>query len=220
VIDGRVQDDELDPSLAQQAYAELKRQIVALVLPAGSTIHEADLRKQLNVGRTPLRDALQRLTHEGLLRIYPRRAIVVAKLGLPEIRQVFEVRLALEPAAAALAAERRSTAAVDELNAFSTELRQTREQPDATGFLRADQIFHRAIAGYAQNSVLSDYVDHLQTLNFWLWNMYFAVNGVRRADLFAHDPIIAAIRARDAQTAERAMREHIVSSKEQLLAGF
>src|ERR1700674_5536981 len=93
-------------SAAHAAYGRLRDLIVNLDLPPGSALREADVQVQIGVGRTPLRDAFQRLAQEGMLRIYPRRAIVVAKLGLPEMRQIYEVRLALEPAAAALAAER------------------------------------------------------------------------------------------------------------------
>ena len=75
-----------DATIARQAYVELKQRIVSLALAPGSTIREADLQSQLGLGRTPMRDALQRLAHEGFVRIYPRRAIVVPKLGLPEVR--------------------------------------------------------------------------------------------------------------------------------------
>jgi DNA-binding GntR family transcriptional regulator len=209
-----------DATIAQQAYLELKRRIVSLGLAPGSTIREADLQRQLGIGRTPMRDALQRLAHDGLLRIYPRRAIVVPKLGLPEVRELFEVRLALEPAAAALAAERLTGPDAHLLRSLADELRARREQPDAAGFLAADQEFHRAVAGFSRNALLSDYIDHLQTLNLWLWNMYFASHPVRRADLFAHGPIVDALLRGDARAAEAAMREHIAGSKEQLLGGF
>lgn len=209
-----------DATLAQQAYLRLKERIVSLALPPGSTIHEAELQQEFGVGRTPLRDALQRLAHDGMLRIYPRRAIVVAKLGLSEIRELFEVRLALEPAAAALAAERMTKPDHEALRALRVELRDSRTRPDATQFLRADQVFHRAVADFAQNALLAEYMDHIQTLNLWMWNTHFETHGVRRHDLFAHEPIVEALLNGDAAGAEAAMREHIARSNEQLLAGF
>ncbi len=209
-----------DASLAQQAYLRLKERIVSLAVPPGSTIREAELQQEFGIGRTPLRDALQRLAHDGMLRIYPRRAIVVAKLGLSEIRELFEVRLALEPAAAALAAERMTKAEHEALRALRVELRESREGPDAAQFLSADQVFHRTVAALAQNALLAEYIDHIQTLNLWTWNTYFETHGVRRHDLFAHEPIVEALLSGDAGGAEAAMREHIASSKEQLLAGF
>jgi DNA-binding GntR family transcriptional regulator len=212
--------DVEDGTLAQQGYLELKRRIVSLALPPGSTIRDLDLQQQLGLGRTPLRDALQRLAHDGLLRIYPRRTIMVPKLGITEVRELFEVRLALEPAAAALAARRVSAADVERVSALGETLRRAREHPDVAAFLSADQDFHRAVAKFSRNALLVDYIDRLETLNLWLWNMYFDSHAGSRADLFAHEPIVEALARRDAVAADAAMRAHITSSKEQLLAGL
>ena len=209
-----------DGTIAQHAYVELKHQIVSLALAPGSTIRESDLQRQLGLGRTPLRDALQRLAHDGLLRIYPRRAIVVPKLGLAEVRELFEVRLALEPTATALAAERLTPPELELVGDLAKQLRGMSERSDANGFLQVDQAFHRAVAGLSRNALLVAYIDELQTLNLWLWNMYFHSHTVRRADLFSHEPIVDALLRGDARSAEAAMRAHIASSKEQLLAGL
>src|SRR5438132_1205985 len=126
----------------------------------------------------------------------------------PQIR-VGEGRLALEPAAAALAAERMTKPDHEALRALRVELRDSRTRPDATQFLRADQVFHRAVADFAQNALLAEYMDHIQTLNLWMWNTYFETHGVRRHDLFAHEPIVEALLNGDAAGDEAAMREHI-----------
>lgn len=207
-------------SAAQTAYIQLKNLIVNLDLPPGSVLREADLQEQVGVGRTPLRDAFQRLAHEGMLRIYPRRAIVVAKLGLSEVRQIYEVRLVLEPAAASLAAEHISSAEAGALRKLEVDLRAAAERSDVRAFLEADQVFHRAVAEYAQNPLLFDYVDHVQTLNLWLWNMYFSSQSARSGDLFAHEAIVAALAAADGRAAAAAMHEHVVRSKKQLLIGL
>lgn len=209
-----------ESTAAQQTYARLKDLIVTLVLPPGSTIREAALQQQLGIGRTPLREALHRLALEGMLHIYPRRASVVASLGVPEVRQIFEARLALEPTAAMLAAERITAREAEVLLALGADLRERRDRADAAGFLDADQAFHRAIARLMQNALLAEYIDHVLTLNLWLWHMYFDACGVRGADLFAHDPIIEAITAGNARSAGTAMRDHIACSKEHLLVGL
>jgi DNA-binding GntR family transcriptional regulator len=209
-----------EPTAAHAAYLQLKELIVTLGLPPGSTIHEDELQRKLGVSRTPVREALHRLAHDGMLHIYPRRAMVVAKLGLSEIRQLFEVRLALEPSAAALAAKRLSSAELARLRTLSDEATAGRANEDAGTFLRADQAFHRAVALYAQNALLAGYVDHLQTLNLWLWHVYFANHGVHRSELFAHEPIIRALGGGDGELSESTMRDHILQSKEQLLTGF
>ncbi len=209
-----------EATAARLAYIRLKELIVSLELRPGSTVRESELQERLGVGRTPLRDALHHLAHDGMLRIYPRRAVVVAQLGISQIREIFEVRLAVEPAAAALAAERRAPGELAALVQLSTELRASRERPDASKFLEADRIFHGLVAQYAQNTLLVAYIERLQVLNVWLWNMYFETCGVRNTDLFAHEPIIEALKAAQPKAAENAMREHILRSKEQLLTGF
>jgi DNA-binding GntR family transcriptional regulator len=212
--------DHDEATAANLAYIRLKNLIVSLELRPGSTLRESELQERLGVGRTPLRDALHHLAHDGMLRIYPRRAVVVAQLGMSQIREIFEVRLALEPAAAALAAERRTPSELAALVQLSTELRASRERPDASKFLEADRVFHGSLAQYAQNTLLVAYIERLQVLNVWLWNMYFETCGVRHTDLFAHEPIIEAVGAAHPKLAENAMREHILRSKEQLLTGF
>jgi DNA-binding GntR family transcriptional regulator len=210
--------NDLESTLAQRAYSELKDLIVTLALPPGATLREGDLQERLEVGRTPLREALHRLAHEGMLHIYPRRAIVVAKLGMSEVRQVFEVRLALETSAAALAAERATAGELAALAALGARLRASRSEVDVSTFLHTDQAFHRAIVEYARNALLAGYVDHIQSLNLWLWHSYFQTRPTRGIDLFEHDPIIAAIAAGDAPAAAAAMGAHIRLSKEQLLS--
>src|SRR5688572_15318924 len=206
-----------DQTAAQTTYARLKDLIVTLALPPGSTIDEPALQERLEIGRTPLREALHRLAHEGMIQIYPRRTSVVAKLGVPEVMQIFEARAILEPAAAALAAQRATNADREPLTHLSDDLRSGRDRADATVFLRADQLFHRTVARLTRNALLADDVEHLLTLNLWLWHVHFDARGVHRDALFAHDPIIEAIVQGDTRAAEATMREHIRQSKEHLL---
>jgi DNA-binding GntR family transcriptional regulator len=137
-----------------------------------------------------------------------------------EIRQIFEVRLALETASASLAAQRIAAREMEALLALGAEVRRSRDEADVSQFLHADQAFHRAIAQCAHNTLLAEHVDHLLSLNLWLWHIYFEACRMRGTDLFAHEPIIEAIAARDAGAAATAMREHILCSKEQLLTGW
>jgi DNA-binding GntR family transcriptional regulator len=205
---------------ASQAYALLRELIVKLDLPPGSALREADLQQQVGVGRTPLRDAFQRLAHEGMLRIYPRRAIVVAKLGLPEVRQIFEVRLALEPAAAALAAERITPAEAQTLCCLEADLRAAADRSDVPTFLDTDHVFHRTVAHVGKNPLLDEYVEHVQTLNLWLWNMYFRTHRAHGGDLFGHQAIVDALLEGDSGAASTTMHDHIVDSKRLLLKGL
>jgi len=206
-----------DMTAAQVAYLRLKEMITTLALAPGSTVQEGELQQQLGVGRTPLREALHRLSHEHMLHIYPRRAVVVAKLGFKEIAQIFELRLTLEATAASLAAQRLTQDEITTLRTLGMDLHASRARLDIVHFLRCDHAFHRAIAQYACNDYLTEYVDHVLTLNLWLWHTYFATHRVRGADLLPHEDIIAALAQGNAATAEALMREHVLQSKGQLL---
>jgi len=209
-----------DGTSAAEAYTKIRDMIVTLRLPPGTTVKEGALQRELGIGRTPIREALGRLAQEGMVHIFPRRAIVVAKLGVPEVRQIFEMRLVLEAASARFAAERVSDEELRDLRRLAAELEESRQQIDPRGFLVADQALHRRIARDAQNTYLAACLDHILTLNLWLWHSYFAGRGAHGADLFSHAPIIAAVAAHDGEASAAAMREHILASKEHLLSGL
>lgn len=205
---------------ADDAYAAIKAMIVTLQLRPGTTIVENELMQLLGLGRTPIREALGYLARDGMLHIYPRRAIVVAKLGVPEIQQIFEMRLVLEPAAACLAAERVSKDELADLSALTDQLRESRDRINSDQFLELDQRFHQRVAAISRNTYLRECSSHLLTLNLWLWHSYFAAHGTRGTDLFTHESIVDAIAAQNGPTAAATMREHITRSKEHLLTGL
>ncbi|HEX3722020.1 MAG TPA: GntR family transcriptional regulator [Nitrolancea sp.] len=211
---------EVVMSDAQRTYVRLKEMIVTLGIRPGATIDETELQERLTVGRTPLREAVQRLSSDGLLQIYPRRAIVVAQLGVPEIHQIFEMRLVLEPAAAGLAAQIINAVEIEELKEISNELSDHRVQLDFNQFLHADHVFHRAVSACSRNMYLIDCADHILTLNQWLWHIYFDSRGVDRSALFQHEPIVDALAGHDVASATEAMRAHILCAKERLLSGL
>ena len=90
--------------LSQQAYECIKQQIVSLQLPPGAVINEMALREETGLGRTPIREALQRLAQEKLVLIAPRRGMFVSEIGITDLQKLFEARLVLEPFAARQAA--------------------------------------------------------------------------------------------------------------------
>lgn len=207
-------------SLAEEAYIRVKRMIVTLELRPDASIRDADLQEKLGIGRMPLRDALHRLANEGMVHIYPRRAIVVAKLGVQDIGQIFEARVILEGSAAALTADRLTDQEVEEIIGLQSTFQTSQATGAVEDFLETDQIFHHAVARYSGNHYLQECIDHLETLNLWLWHIYFDARGVQRSDLFAHEEIFSALIARDAEEAERAMRDHVLAAKDQILQGF
>ena len=207
-------------SATDDAYDAIKSMIIGLKLRPGTTLIESELVQVLGIGRTPVREALGYLARDGLLHIYPRRAIVVAKLGVPEIQQIFEMRIVLEPSAAGFAAGRITRSELAGLVGLTDQLRVLRDQVNTAEFLTLDLRFHQQVASISRNTYLRACTDHILTFNLWLWNSYFAAHGTAGTDLFTHERIVDAIAGHDGTAAMIAMREHIILSKEQLLTGL
>src|ERR671931_1766835 len=102
-------------SLADKAYHAIRDLIVSLELAPGAVIDERELVERLEIGRTPVREALRRLAQERLVEVYPRRGMLVTRVDVRELARLSEVRLVLEPEAARLAAERATEADREEL---------------------------------------------------------------------------------------------------------
>ena len=204
----------------QEAYHGVRDMILALELAPGSRVREDELQARLRVGRTPLREALQRLAYEGLLQIFPRRLIVVAKFGIEDLRQVYEARSALEPAAASLAARHFPHATDEDAGALEGERLVDHRLVDVADFLARNLAFHRFVARLSNNVLLQADIEHILTLNHWLWNLSYKSRGIRQVYPLDHDPIIDAIQRGDAPAAEAAMRRDVWTSCEELVPGL
>ncbi len=97
-------------SQSEEAYARILERIVSLEMPPGSVVNEARLRDDLRIGRTPIREALQRLARENLVRSIPHRGTFVTDVNITDLARITEVRVVLEAHAARLAAEKLTTA--------------------------------------------------------------------------------------------------------------
>ena len=83
-------------SQSEEAYLRIRDRILTLDLPPGSLVHEARLREELAIGRTPIREALQRLAHEKLVRSVPHRGTFVTDVNITDLARITEVRVVLE----------------------------------------------------------------------------------------------------------------------------
>lgn len=216
----RVDSDELitsrgeRPSAATDAYWKIRQMIVTGRLRPGQFINEQDLVDHLGVGRTPIREAIQRLAIQGLVEIFPRRGVAVARLGLDDIQAVFEARETIEETTAQLAAQRRSNDEAQRLLALGEQIRNVSSSGDYSAFLDIDQKLHHLIASAARNRILADIADHLLMLSNWIWHQYFLLNRASSSNYFVHDLIIEAIVNGDPDGARQAMHDHVQQSRE------
>lgn len=198
------------------AYERLRRMIIELEFPPGTALTEPTLVERLGIGRTPIREALRRLADERLLVIFPRRGMVVAHLGLAEVQQLFEARLAVEGRLAALAADRTTRDGDADLARLNRAVHAAQDEGSFAAFLDADRRLHLGIARIARNAFLAEAAERLLTLNAWLWHAQMARYGIEAGDYASHDAVVAAIAARDPAAARAAMDDHIERSRELL----
>jgi DNA-binding GntR family transcriptional regulator len=212
-----VHDEDLQLSaLSQQAYQRLRDKIVMLHLAPGAPLNEATLMAELQLGRTPIREAIQRLASEGLITLRPRRGAFVADLSITDLQQIFELRRVIEGYAAALAAERATAADCAALRAGLTQL--SNSDGDTRLHIEMDRQFHRALARSAHNKYLETTLSRMYNLNLRLWFLALAKIGPMRESIEELQRVIDAIQRHDGPAAERAIRQHITGFQEKIRA--
>ena len=209
---GRVGSDRR--SDAESAYLRLRDMVVTGVLPPGLVINEQDIVRRLEIGRTPVREAIQRLAGEHMLTIFPRRGIAVSKVGLSDIQAIFEAREAVESKLASLAALRRTDEEAAAISGLGKRLEEAAETQEYRRFLARDHEFHRVVANAARSRFLAETCDHVLILSEWIWHQFFMLNGSHPSDFFGHDGIIKAIVERDVEGAYQEMGKHIQRSRD------
>jgi len=190
------------------ARDEIRERIIALTLPPGSVIDEGHLMAELGLGRTPIREALKLLEAENLVVIVPRRGIFVAEIGLNQLQQIHEMRLALEPVAARLAAVRITPARLAQLQLCSAEIEGLGAR-DIPATYRVDRAFHRVLARATGNELLVRDITQHYNLALRLWNLVQDMLRPEDLGLITHVQLIEAVAAHDPDRAEAVMAEHI-----------
>lgn len=144
-------------SLAQAAYAALKASILETLLPPGHEAVEQAIADQLGMSRTPVHEAVLRLQHEGFLQVLPRRGVRVLPIDPTDLRETYDVLIALEGAAAALLAGRGAAgaAALDRMAAATGAMGAALSAGDRKGWAAADDRFHRTLLEGGGNAKLA-----------------------------------------------------------------
>lgn len=144
-------DKAVDSSLTERAYRALEELIVTLQLPPGSVVSEAALSQRTGIGRTPIREALQRLAREHLMVVLPRRGILVAGVDVRRQLLLLEVRRELERLLARTAAKRATEAERKRFAEIADEMEAAAAKGDDIAFMRLDREFNRLTSQAAHN---------------------------------------------------------------------
>lgn len=194
---------------SDRAYEELKDLIVTLELEPDSLISERDMMERLGVGRTPLREALQRLTSEHLVRTVPRRGYFVAGLTYLGVADIYELRQCVEGFATRLAALRATPDDQIQLKAFIQEADAGVLSDDWRWHLKMDATFHDLVAQVSHNPYVRQTVGGLYNVS--VRELYVSHRPITmvRDEIGSYRAIVEAICLGDAEAAELAMREHV-----------
>ena len=156
-------------SLSNKAYHLIEEMIVTLVLPPGSNVTEKDLSEKLGIGRTPIREALQRLATEHLVIAVPRHGILVTEINIPEHLALLETRRVLDRLIASRAASRATPEQRDSLRELASKIIEAATIPEASEFMRTDSEAD-AILDHACRNVFAVQATaplHIHCRRFW-----------------------------------------------------
>jgi DNA-binding GntR family transcriptional regulator len=199
---------------AAQAYRQLRDLIIRTELPPGAPLVEAELMERLAVGRTPLRDALHHLDHEGLVEILPRRGTFVTEVTLSDLQQVFEVRSGLEDIVARLAVER---CMPDDLEKVGELLaRVARNQRLNESDVELDAELHRQLLRIARNPLLETLYRRVSDASLRLLYLTHCGMEDRAEQLTTFQAVFDALAARDAEALSEVLRGHVRSFRDRV----
>ena len=204
-------------SIAQKAYDLIRGEILTCSLAPGQQVVQARLVEKYGLGMTPIREALQRLAHEGLLQPYPRFGYIVSPVTEEMVRHLYEVRMILETAAVRLAVERASEAQLREVveNARFTYVYRNHEQ--YVRFLERNAAFHDSIAGLAGNPRLAEMLGTLLDELSRIFHLGLDLRDSAEEMQSEHTALAEALLARDADRAGQVMRAQISRSQQRVL---
>jgi DNA-binding GntR family transcriptional regulator len=198
-------------SVVDHVYAALRERILSGELERGTRLRQASLADELGVSRTPLREALRRLASEGLVELSPNRGATVSMLDFGDMRHAWAARLALEPGAARLGAERRDGDAIARLRASVAAQRQAHR--DGAESYAVNREFHLALVASSGNPHLMRFAEMLWVPRIGVPIYEMQADDPEQVLIWAdeHERITDAVDAGDPGEADRLTREHIAA---------
>ena len=203
-------------SLHQEVAVLLRDQIFAGTLPPGSFIDEAALCESLKISRTPLREALKVLAAEGLVRHEPRRGSFVNQVTEQDLDEIFPIIALLEGRCAFEAARNASDADIAALDAMHARLTEYAQAKRINDYYATNFSIHEAIITLANNRWLAQAIADLRKILKLARLQQLHAPGRLEQSLAEHLAIYAALRSRDSEGADAAMRTHLTRQREAL----
>ncbi|HEY0185355.1 MAG TPA: GntR family transcriptional regulator [Rhodopila sp.] len=190
-------------TLTEKAYRALEEDIVTLRIPPGTVVSEAILSRRLGVGRTPVREALQRLAREWLVVIMPRRGIVVSEIDPVRQLRVLEARREIERFLARSGARRSSAEQRERFRMIAAGMDAAATQADDIAFMRLDREFNLLVLDAAGNEFAAAAMSLMNGLSRRFWYVHYKQTADLPLTARLHAAIARAIADGDQDTAGR-----------------
>jgi DNA-binding GntR family transcriptional regulator len=209
-------------SMQGRVITEMRRRIISGELPAGGSLSEIALAESFGVSRTPVREALKQLQTEGLVEIRPRVGTFVTAPSRREITELFEMKELLEGAAARLLARRGRVPELDRLEENLAEADAAVEADDKERYAELVEEFHDLLITGADNAKLEAHYRILMNQLAYSRLVKTSLSQPGRAlqSEREHHNVLELIIAKDGDSAERVMRDHVRASRLALMAGL
>lgn len=162
--------------ISETAYVSIQNMIVTGQLPGGAMISENELREQLDCGRTPIREALQRLKLEGFVEIHPRRGVLVTTIDVRQQLELLEVRRPLEITMVRLAALRADPEQRQRMQQLADELETAVRQNDRDRYFGINRLTHELEAAATQNAMLARSIGQIHSLSRRFWYSFITAS--------------------------------------------
>jgi DNA-binding GntR family transcriptional regulator len=206
------------PLLTDRAYERIRHDIICCTIAPGAEISEAQLCLTYKLGKAPVRMALHRLAHEGLVRAIPRRGHMVSPVTLKDIQDIFELRQMLEPQAARMAAGKVNAQRLKALDEACGGGYQPGDAKSIDRFLEAYKAFRVAVAEATGNARLAHAIAQLLDGMTRLLHLGFGLRNRSQELQQEHRVLVKALVRGDGDTAQRICREQIEAARNMVLS--
>ncbi|HHV53048.1 MAG TPA: GntR family transcriptional regulator [Synergistaceae bacterium] len=200
------------------AYEEIKRLILDGKLSGDMPISENVLANMLDISRTPVRDALRRLEMDGFVRVIPNQGVVIREVSISEVKEIYDMRIALEEFVVRELADGLSDEDFRNLEAILKKQEEACEKRDAVAFHEEDRKFHDYLMRAYGNAMITNFIarlrDRIEGINVNMLKM----PGNMQLFYGEHKRIFEALRKRSGEEAAKEMDEHLKGGKTRLIA--
>jgi len=215
IVDLKIRDYK---NAREAAFEKIKEAIIKGHFKPGEKLVEQTLAQEMGVSRTPVREAIRRLEAEGFVVSIPRKGVVVSRADKEEIVQLYSIRAELEGLAARWAIENADEDDIRKLDEAISRMEETAASGDLDGVVQSNALFHDAIAQASKSRILCTLLktlqDNIQRFRFQSLHL----PGRPEAALAEHKEIVAAIKEKKTEEADRLLKEHLQNARAAALA--